>query len=285
MSRPGDCCADRVRLLFQAVAGRRSFDRVRAAIGVLTIALMGCRTAAPVAPVKTIFHDVQTFSGSSLGGDAEVYAARREGIGQVYGSAETSAHRAELVLRSRPRQDAPVVAYLDYELTGDGGSGVAFKASEPGLHEELTRVSHEDYGLIVDSVRRGWAKVIYGYRLTGEVRFGWVQLVPGQVVFVSYDDQLAHYPYFVAPGRVELFEKPNGRRVEFPLTLKAGGEPNYKLSVLAIETHWIQVALEVPDTDPCGGDPEAKVERSTTVWVRRFDGKGRYQIGYSPAGC
>ena len=248
-----------------------------AAIGVLTIALMGCRTAAPATPVKAAFHDVETFSGSSLGGDADVYAARREGIGQVYGAA--------LVLRSRPREDAPVVAYLDHELTGDGGSRVAFKASEAGLHEELTRVSHDDYGLIVDSIRRGWAKVIYGYRLTGEVRFGWVQLVPGQVVFVSYDEQLEHYPHFVDPGRVDLFEKPNGRRVEFPLTSKAGGEPNYKLSVLSIETHWIQVALEVPDTDPCGGDPEAKVERSTTVWVRRFDGKGRYQIGYSPAGC
>jgi hypothetical protein len=199
-----------------------------AAIGVLTIAFMGCRTAAPVTPVKTTFHEVDTFSGSSLGEDAHIYASRREGIGQVYGSAETSGPRAELIVRSRPRQDAPVVAYLDYEFSGDGGSGTAFKASEPGLREEVTRVSHEDYGLVVDSIRRGWAKVVYGYRLPGEVRFGWVQLVPGRIVFVSYDDQLAqHDAYFEDPGGVELFEKPNGRRVEFPLTSKAGEEPSY----------------------------------------------------------
>lgn len=256
-----------------------------AAIGVLTIAFMGCRTAAPVTPVKTTFHEVETFSGSSLGGDAHIYASRREGIGQVYASAEPSASAPELIVRSRPRPDAPVVAYIDYAFPGDGSSATAFRASEPGLREEITRVSHDDYGLVVDSIRRGWARVVYGYRLTGDVRFGWVRLVPGRIVFVSYDDQLAHYPYFVDPGRVELFEKPNGRRVEFPLTPKSGKEPSYKLSVRSIETDWIQVVLEVPDTDPCGGNPEAKVERTTTAWVRRHDSKGRYQIGYASAGC
>jgi hypothetical protein len=158
-----------------------------AAIGVLTIALMGCRTAAPVTPVKASFYKVDTFTGSSLGEDAHIYAARRKGIGEVYATLQTFGPGAELIVRSHPRQDAPVVAYLDYEFSADGGWEIAFKAREPGLREEITRVSHEDYGLVVVSIRGGWAQAVYGYHLTGEVRFGWVQLVPDRIVFVSYD--------------------------------------------------------------------------------------------------
>ena len=66
---------------------------------------------------------------------------------------------------------------------------------------------------------------------------------------------------------------------------KAGEEPSYKLTVLSITRDWMEIALEVPNTEACGGDPEAKVERSTTAWVRRYDSKGRYQIGYAAGGC
>ena len=248
-----------------------------AGIGVLTIALAGCRTAA--------FHNVETFTGSSLGEDAHIYAARQEGIGEVYATMDTFGRGAELVVRSHPRQNAPVIAYLDYELSADGGWTIAFKASEPGLREEITRVSHEDYGLVVASVQGDWARAVYGYHLTGEVRVGWVQLVPGHVVFVSYEDQLRQNEvYFTDPQRVELFEQPDGRRIEFPLS-KADDELTYKLTLLSIRGDWIEVGLEVPSTEPCGGDPEAKVERSTTAWVRRYDSKGRYQIGHAAGGC
>ena len=270
--RPSDCYAHLVRLLFLIA---------------LSLALtVGCRTAVPVTPVKATFHEVDAFTGSSLGEDARIYAARLEGIGEVYATIQTFGPGVELIVRSHPRQDAPVVAYLDYEFSADGGWEIAFKANEPGLREEITRVNHEDYGLVVASIRGGWAKAVYGYDLTGEVRFGWVHLVPGSIVFVSYDDLLAqHLAYFEDPGRVELFDKPNGRRVEFPLTSRVDANMSYSLSVLAIERDWIQVALEVPSTEPCGGDPEAKVERSTYAWVRRYDSKGRYQIGYSAGGC
>ena len=248
-----------------------------AGIGVLTMALAGCRTTA--------FYKVDTFTGSSLGEDAHIYAVRQEGIGEVYAELQTFGRGAELVVRSRPRQDAPVVAYLDYELSGDGGWTIAFKASEQGLREEITRVSHEDYGLVVTALQGDWARVVYGYHLTGQVRLGWVQLVPGRVVFVSYEDQLRQNEiYFIDPQRVELFEQPDGRRIDFPLS-KGDDELTYKLTLLSIRRDWIEVALEVPSTEPCGGDPEAKVERSTTAWVRRYDSKGRYQVGYAAGGC
>ena len=61
-------------------------------------------------------------------------------------------------------------------------------------------------------------------------------------MFVSYDDQLRQYDVdFEDPGRVELFEKPNGRRVEFPLMAKADEAPSYKLAVLSIKGDWIEV--------------------------------------------
>jgi hypothetical protein len=54
-----------------------------AAIGVLTVALTGCRTAAPATPVQATFYKVDTFTGSSRGEDAHIYAAKRKGIGEA----------------------------------------------------------------------------------------------------------------------------------------------------------------------------------------------------------
>jgi hypothetical protein len=257
-----------------------------AMIGLVMTALAGCRTAAPLTPTKATFYKIESFSGSSLSADAHIYAARRQGIGEVYATVPSFGPGAELILRRDPRQDAPVVAYLDYQPSTDGGWEIAFEANEPGLREEITRVSHDDYGLVVESVRLGWVRAVYGYTSTGGVRFGWIRLVPGRVEFSTYDEHIrTHDTYLDDPGRVELFDAPDGRRIRFPLVSESGEELSYKLEVLDIEGDWIEVSLEVPSTNPCGGDPEAKVQRSTTAWVRRHNSQARYQIGYGTAGC
>jgi hypothetical protein len=52
----------------------------------------------------------------------------------------------------------------------------------------------------------------------GQVRKGWVQLMPGRAEYKSYDQHiLEHTTYFEDPDRVELFDRPNGRRIQFPL--------------------------------------------------------------------
>jgi hypothetical protein len=235
--------------------------------------------AAKPAAMPRGFHEIGSFGGSSLSEDAHIYAARVEGIGTAYS-------QTALVVRARPREDSPMVAYVGGWPAGDGGRVNVFAASEPGLIGELTRANHDDYGLVAERIERGWARVVYGYTARGESRKGWVRLSTEGVGYVSYDQQiLQHGTWFQEPEKVELFERPNGRRVPFSVFPSATTEPSYMLEVLAIRGNWIQVRLTVPDTDPCGGDPDQKVERSATLWVRRHDARGRYQIDYAAAGC
>jgi hypothetical protein len=169
----------------------------------------------------------------------------------------------------------------------DGGWQPVYAANEPGLIGELTRVSHDDYGLVVDRVGRGWVRVIYGYTRSGSPRSGWVRLVRERVEYTSYDDQIRlHGTWFERPAQVDLFDRPNGRRIRFALVeAEADGGPGYSMKVLGIKQDWIEVEVTVPDTSDCTGNPEASVQRKTRAWVRRYDRRGRYQIAYAPAGC
>ena len=234
--------------------------------------------------VRAGFYAVGSFSGSSMGDDAAIWEARVQGIGAVYVSGGNPAF--ELVLRQRASDAAPVVAYLGTVERADGLHSV-YAASEPNLIGELELVSHEEYGLVADLVQSGWARTVYGYTRTGQVRRGWVRLVPGHVEYKSYDAQIVeHITWFEKPGMVELFDRPNGRRIRFSLTPSAANAAeDYELEVLSIRGSWIQVQLTVPDTSACGGNPEAKVERRTRAWVHRHDRRGRYQIAYAAAGC
>ena len=59
---------------------------------------------------------------------------------------------------------------------------------------------------------------------TGQVRKGWVQLMPGRAEYKSYDEQiLEHITWFEEPESVELFDRPNGRRIGFALKRAADG--------------------------------------------------------------
>ena len=234
--------------------------------------------------IRPGFYEVGSFSGSSMGTDAAIWAARVEGIGAV--SLPGGISGAELLVRRQPSDSSPAVAYVTFLELADGWHSV-HAANEPGLIGELTRVSHDDYGLVVDRVRRGWVRVIYGYTGTGSPRAGWVRLVRDRVEYTSYDDQIRrHGTWFEQPAQVDLFDRPNGRRIRFPLAeAHADGGPGYSMKVLAIEHDWIEVEVTVPDISGCTGNPKATVERSTRAWVRRHDRRGRYQIGYAPAGC
>jgi hypothetical protein len=252
----------------------------------LTIALSATAAAAAAAPqdVRPGFYIVGPFSGSSLGDDAAIWRARIEGTGAVYVPGFDPAF--ELVMRQEPRSEAPVIAYVGVVQQADGGLHGIHAADEPDLIGELERVSHEEYGLVADLVHRGWARAVYGYTRTGQVRKGWVHLAPGRAEYKSYDEQiLEHITWFEQPEHVELFDRPNGRRLRFPLERAEGGATDYEIEVLSIRGPWIEVQLTVPNTNGCSGDPKARVERRTRAWVRRHDRRGRYQIAYAAAGC
>jgi len=234
--------------------------------------------------VRAGFHDVGSFSGSSMGDDAAIWEARIQGTGAVYVPGLNPAY--ELIVRQKPSATSAIVAYLGIVERADGSHSI-YAANEPKLIGELERVSHDEYGLVADLIRGDWARAIYGYTRSGQVRRGWVHLVPGRAEYKSYDQQiLDHLTWFERPGTVELFDRPNGRRIRFSLRASAANAAgDYLLEVLSIRGAWIEVQLTVPDTDPCGGNPEAKVEHRTRAWVRRHDRRGRYQIAYAPAGC
>jgi hypothetical protein len=252
----------------------------------LTIALPVIAASAGTAAqgVRPGFYIVGSFSGSSMGDDAAIWKARIQGIGAVYVPGFNPAR--ELVVRQEPSPAAPVIAYVGTVPQRGGGLHSVHAANEPNLIGELERVSHEEYGLVADRVQRGWARAVYGYTRTGQARKGWVHLMPGRAEYKAYDEQiLEHTTYFENPDSVELFDRPNGRRIRFPLKRAADGASDYELEVLSIRGSWIEVQLTVPDTSGCAGDPDATVERRTRAWVRRHDRRGRYQIAYGAAGC
>ena len=251
----------------------------------LTIALPLIAGPAGIAAqgVRPGFYSVGSFSGSSMGDDAAIWDARIQGTGVVYVPGFNPT--IELVVRQEPSPAAPVIAYVGVVQQADGLHSI-HAANEPALIGSLERVSHEEYGLVADRVQRGWARAVYGYTRTGQVRRGWVQLMLGHAEYKSYDEQiLQHATFFKNPDKVEVFDRPNGRRIQFPLKRAVDGASDYELRVLSIKGSWIEVQLTVPDTSGCAGDPEAKVERRTRAWVRRHDRRGRDQIAYGAAGC
>jgi len=252
----------------------------------LTLSLAGSAAAVGTTAqgVRPGFYVVGTFSGSSMGDDAPIWDARIQGTGAVYVAGGDPA--LELVVRQKPSAAAPVVAYLGTVKGGDGGLHSIYAANEPNLIGEMERVSHEEYGLVAEMVQDGWVRAVYGYTRTGQVRRGWVKLMAGGVEYRSYDEQiLEHMTWFEEPDSVELFDRPNGRRIRLPLARAANADSDYELEVVSIRGSWIDVQVTVPNTNACGGNPEAKVERRTRAWVRRYDHRGRYQIAYAAAGC
>ena len=132
--------------------------------------------------VRPGFYIVGSFSGSSMGDDAAIWKARIQGTGAVYVPGFNPA--LELVVRQEPSPAAPVIAYVGAVQQADGLHSV-HAANEPNLIGELEPVSHEEYGLVADLVQRGWARAVYGYTRTGQVRRGWVYLMPGRGEYKS----------------------------------------------------------------------------------------------------
>jgi hypothetical protein len=259
-------------------------QRHRAAISLALLLAAGRPTAFSATPGQTTFYKVGHFSGSNMGPDFHIYQTMREGIGVVYGTfSETD---RELIVHQNRSEASTIVAYVDYKPMSDGGWEIIFEANEPGLISELKEVTSEYSGLVVDLTNSGWARVAYGYTPKGEVRFGWVKLVPDRVSYISYNELIqTQAAYFVDPEKVVFFDAPKGRRVSFSLVPAGGNYASYELTVLKIEGDWIEVGIEVPSTHPCSDYANAKVQRSRRAWVQKYNSDGRYQIWYVHDSC
>lgn len=172
------------------------------------------------------------------------------------------------------------VARVRFYPRSDGGWTDTTWTREPELYTELVRATQDDYGLPVTQVRGRWLRVLYAFAEDGSPRTGWVRLVPGRSVYHDRDQQLLEFSASLAdPANTEFFDAPGGEPVAVDL------RPTHTVRVLSIDGDWIQVALARPDTSACTGNENLQVRQRDTVWVRRYDERGRRQITSAVAGC
>ena len=187
---------------------------------------------------------------------------------------------AELAVLNDTSGEVRTVARVRFYQMASGGWADTIWANQPGLYGTLTRASHEEYGLQTLGVSGNWAQAIYAYNEAGDPQLGWVRLVPRRVQHVAYDSLLFQYTSdLLNPDAAVFYDKPEGKPVKVSL------EPNYSLDVLQVAGEWIRIALAVPDTAECTGDPSATVARRDTVWVPRINKNGYRQLYSAVAGC
>jgi hypothetical protein len=208
---------------------------------------------------------------------AELHQERALGIVvPLYGD---SAPR-EITVVNDTAHEVQTIARVRFYSRPEGGWTDTLWTRERGLSYELMRATHDDYGLPVVAKNGEWLRVAYAFAADGSPRMGWIRLAAGRTVYHDRDQQMNEFSTDLAdPRATEFFASPGGQRVQVDL------RPSHMLEVLRINGDWIQVALLRPDTTPCTGDPQLKVQRGDTVWVRRFNAQGKRQLLSAVAGC
>ena len=234
-------------------------------------------TAAPVAQAR--FHSARPLHELPDSARERAEVAREHAIGIVTPVYGDSAPR-ELTVLNDTSHEVQTIARLRFYPQPDGGWTDTLWSREAGLFQELMRATHDDYGLPVVARTGNWLRVQYGFGADGAGRAGWIREAAGQTVYHDRDRQMFEYSTDLADvERTSFFARPGGQRVQVDL------RPSHMLEVLRIDGDWIQVALLRPDTTPCTGDPQLKVQRSDTVWVNRFNAQGKRQLHSAVAGC
>lgn len=196
------------------------------------------QTTTPPPPERSTMHAVLPFADLDSAAGAAIAAVMADDRGIVYpvSGAPPTGTPGGLVIRQDRNAGAQIVAYLDFHSGSDGGWTDTLRATVPDLYGQLARAGHEDYGLAADSVHDGWARVIYGYLLSGEEQRGWVRLKRDSVQLATYDSLMMQYSsWFANPAAVTFYQQPNGPTTTFSL------DPSYAMSVQAVLGPWIRV--------------------------------------------
>lgn len=188
---------------------------------------------------------------------------------------------AEIAVVNDTAHEVQTVARVRFFRSPEGGWTDSLFVRDPALFAVgLERATHEDYGLPVVTRQREWARVIFAFDSTGASRQGWVRIESGRTLFQAEDSALLSFStHFGANEPEAFFDRPAGNRVAVSTS------PSANVQVLEVQSDWIRIALTIPDTAECGGDPTAKVLRRDTVWIRRLAANGRRQIVAAVAGC
>jgi hypothetical protein len=233
--------------------------------------------ATPVA--QTRFHAANPLheAGDTVRGKAVLAQERAIGIvAPTYGDRAPS----ELTVVNDTASEVQTIARVRFYPQPDGGWTDTIWTREAGAYGGLMRATHDDYGLPVVARNGEWLRVHYAFARDGSPLSGWVRLAEGHTVYHDRDEQMYEFSTDLAdPQSTDFFAQPGGQRVQVDL------RPSHMLEVLRINGDWIQVALLRPDTSPCTGDPQLKVQRGDTVWVRRYNAQGKRQLLSAVAGC
>lgn len=186
----------------------------------------------------------------------------------------------ELSVINDTAREIRTIARVRFYPRPDGGWTDTIWTREAGLYGGLVRATHEDYGLPVMSVHGQWLRVNYAYAADGSPRAGWVRLVPGKLVYHDVDRQMFEFnTSLVDPANTEFYAAPGGQPVAVDL------QPSHTLKVLRIDGEWIEVTIMRPDTSACTGDESLFVLSRETLWLRRYDARGKRQLQSAVAGC
>ena len=201
-------------------------------------------------------------------------------VGIVYSTSSTGVPNNIAVLNDTAHE-VQTIAQLRFFRTPDGGWSDTLFVRDPRLFAVgLVRATHDDYGFPV-LVRKGdWARAIFAFDTTGTPQAGWVRIESGQTLYQSEDSALLSYStHFGGDIPRDFFDRPDGARVTVPT------KPSAMVQVLETRPEWLRVAVTVPDTASCAGDPSLKVTFHDTVWIRRYGPDGRRQVTAAVAGC
>ena len=265
--------------------------RLRQVVPVLCATLPACEpppetlpdtpgmTPAPAMVVESRFNPVQPLSNLPDTALAAAELTKARAVGIVYSTFQGTLP-GELTVLNDTAREVQTVARLRFYPVPEGGHTDTLWARRAGLFGETARASHDDYGLQAASTHGKWVRVNYAYDSTGVAQQGWVRIEPNRTIYVDYDALMRQYiTQFADVDATRFYTEPDGRRVRVNLS------PSYSVRVLETNPEWIRVALTMPDTTACTGNPGARVLRRDTVWVPRVNEEGRRQIAVATAGC
>jgi hypothetical protein len=234
---------------------------------------------APAPVAQTRFYPTQHFADLPAATIDAIELNKARAAGIVYTEFEGSIP-AELTILNDTAHEVQTIARLRFYGMTDGGFTDTLWVRRPGWFSEIERATQEHYGLQAATLHGAWARVNFAYDSAGRPQQGWVRIEPPRVNYASYDSlMMSVSSSFADPAAVRFFDRPAGDSLKISLA------PSYSLAVLQTRGDWIRVALTMPDTTECVGDPKARVQRRDTVWVPRINASGQRQIISAVAGC
>lgn len=187
--------------------------------------------------------------------------------------------RDSLPLYAAP--DAPTpVAWFVQNIEATDTEPLIIRASS-AVRPNVMEFAYEEAGLPSDSLSADgrWARVIYGFAVSGSPLSAWVSLENGRAARHEWTAILADQPLFFLPAELPaFFDRPNGTRLDIALSGKPRAD--YVMYPEQQQGDWMRVRVVSP-SDSCSENSGAP----RTAWIRFLQSNGRPRVWYHTRGC